>query len=243
MVIESLTSVELVQGFIEITQLTLNFVLGIRIIMKYINIKRFELITIGGMTIFLTSAWWGSGLSFLSILFFDVPLSENIYIIISYGLIPVASLLWMYSFGLLVYPHYRWKIFFVYLTFNLVYVGIFFYYLYVDPSLLVLRISKFDSETQIVVTSFIIITLIISLATNFIFMRKSLKSEQPKIRYKGIFIFCALVTFVVGAVLDSIFSLTPITVVITRSILMISSILQYIGWIMPEGIAKILIKE
>ncbi len=241
--IESFTSFELFQGFIGITQLTLNFILGLRIVSKYYTFKRIELITIGFMLVFLTSPWWGSGLSFLSLLFFNVNLSDTAYIVISYGLIPITSLLWMYSFGLLVYPHARRKIFFVYLAFNLVYLIIFFYLLNISPSLLAIRVSELDSETQLFVSSFVLITLAISLITNFLFMKNSLLSEDPRVRWKGKIIFMALSIYVIGAILDSVVSLTPITLIITRTILMLASVLSYIGWILPERIARILIRE
>ncbi|MHA1803625.1 MAG: hypothetical protein ACTSU4_03700 [Promethearchaeota archaeon] len=241
--VESFTSFELFQGGFGLAMLTVNFLLGIRIVSKYRTIKRKELITVGLMLIFLYSAWWGSAISFITILVFNVDVSDTFYIIISYGLIPIASLLWMYSFALLVYPHSKWKLFLIYLVFNFAYVIIFFYYLITNPSLLVIRVSKIDSETELVVTSYVMITLAISLITTFIFMRKSMLSPDKTIQWKGKLIFLALVIFVIGAVLDSVVSLTPPTLFFTRLILMISSVISYIGWIMPPRVAKLLSKE
>ena len=74
-------------------------------------------------------------------------------------------------------------------------------------------------------------------------MRTSLISEQPKIRLKGKLIFIAISIYTIGAILDSIISLTAVTIIITRTILTSSSIISYIGWMLPEKIAKVLIKN
>ncbi|MHA1804022.1 MAG: hypothetical protein ACTSU4_05750 [Promethearchaeota archaeon] len=236
--IESFTSFELFYGFIGLIPLTINFILGIRISLKYLTYRKEELITVGLMLVFITSPWWGSAFSFLAILLFNINLSDTSYIIISYGLIPIASLFWIYSFVLLVCPHLKWKIFLVYALFTACYEILFFYYLFTNPSLLAIRVSKLESETQLVVTSFALITMAISVITNFLFMKKSLQSQERIIRWKGKLIFISLLVFILGALLDSIVSLTPLTVLITRIILMVASILSYIGWIMPERIAK-----
>jgi len=59
----------------------------------------------------------------------------------------------------------------------------------------------------------------------------------------GKFIFLAFILFMIGAILDSAISLNPIALLITRFILVISSILAYIGWIMPDRVAIWLLKE
>ncbi|MHA1803624.1 MAG: hypothetical protein ACTSU4_03695 [Promethearchaeota archaeon] len=241
--IESFTSLELFYGTFELLTLTVNFLLGFRIVSKYFSYKQIELVTVGLMLIFLFSPWWGSAIAFITILVFNVDVSDTFYIFISFGLIPIASLLWMYSFALLVYPYSKWKILLIYLAFNIAYIIIFFYYLVTDPSLLAIRVSKFDSETKLIVASYVLITIAINLLTILIFIRKSMQSPNRVIQWKAKLILLAFLFFGIGAILDSVISLIALTLFITRLILLISSIIFYIGWTMPPKLAKLIVKE
>jgi len=75
------------------------------------------------------------------------------------------------------------------------------------------------------------------------FLRSSLKSDEAKIRLKGKFIFVTFVIYVFATIMDSSITLTTTTLFITRMLLIISSILGYIGWTMPDRISRWLIKE
>lgn len=68
--LSSFSYLELIQGSIGIFQLSINTILGSRIVAKYRTFRKRELVIIGLMLIFITSPWWGSASAFLSILFF-----------------------------------------------------------------------------------------------------------------------------------------------------------------------------
>jgi hypothetical protein len=117
------------------------------------------------------------------------------------------------------------------------------YYLFTNPSLLAVRVTRFDSETKTIVSLYVLLSLLISLITQYIFFRRSTASEDKRIKWKGRFIFIGFIMFLIGGILDSVFQLNPITLFLTRILLAISSIVSYIGWIMPDRIANWLVKE
>jgi hypothetical protein len=82
-----------------------------------------------------------------------------------------------------------------------------------------------------------------ALITGFLFSKKSFESEDPKMRWKGRFLLIAFISFTVAALFDVGIPVTPATLVIARLILISSSFLFYLGFFLPEKLAKVLIKE
>ena len=240
---EGLTQFEIIQGFVGIINLAITTIVGLKILSKYVTHKKVELFTVGLMMIFVTSAWWGATSTFLLYVLFDYELSDVAYIFISYGLVTITSIFWLYSFGYLVYPKSKWKITGAWLAICIVYTIFFMYFLFSNPSLLAVRVTRFDSETKTIVSGFVLLSLLTSLITQYIFFRKSSASEDKRIKWKGRLIFLGFIMFLIGGILDSVFQLNPISLVLTRILLAVSSIISYIGWTMPDRVANWLVKE
>ena len=240
---EGLTQFEIIQGFVGLINITITTIVGIKILSKYFTHKKVELLSVGLMMIFVTSAWWGSLSAFLLYVLFDYEISDITYIFISYGLVSITSIFWFYSFGYLVYPKSKWKIVGVWLTISIIYTIFFMYLLFTNLSLLAIRVTRFDSETKTIVSGYVLLSLMLSLITQYIFFRRSKASKDKTIKWKGRFIFVGFLIFLIGAILDSVFQLTPITLFLTRILLVISSIVSYIGWTMPDRVANWLVKE
>ncbi len=241
--IEGLTELELIEGFLGTISLIITIFVGLRIVWKYFTFKRIEFITIGFTMVSLTSGWWGANFSFWAYLIFDIVLPDVIYFFLSQGFTPLAIILWVYSFCHLVYPKSKWKIVSIIVVIGILYEIFFIIFLITDPTIIGTKITKFDAEFHLFVFSYIIFSLIVSLITNIIFFKHCLRSEDPKIRWKGKFVFIGFIVFLIAAILDSGIPLNPITLFITRLMLVFSSIISYIGWIMPDRVARWLIKE
>ena len=65
MSINLLTHFEILQGIFTFTFLIITQIVGIRILLKYVDSKKAEHVTMGLAWIFLTSAWWGSTAKFM----------------------------------------------------------------------------------------------------------------------------------------------------------------------------------
>jgi len=241
--LEGLTQFEIIQGFVGIINLAITTFVALKILSKYFAHKKVELLTVGFMMFFVSSAWWGSAFAFIFYVLFDYELSDVAYIFISYGLVSLSSIFWLFSFGYLVYPKSKWKIVGVWLAISIVYTIFFIYFLFTNPSLLAIRVTRFDSETKTIVSVYVLLSLLTSLIAQYIFFRRSSSSEDKRIKWKGRFIFLGFLVFLSGAILDSVVQLNPITLFLTRILLAVSSIISYIGWIMPEKVANWLVKK
>ena len=241
--LDDLTEFEIIQGFAGLISLGITIFIGFIIVSKYFKYKKIELFTVGLMMIFITSGWWGSTLNFLFYAFFNFEMGDQLYIFISYGLASLASIFWIYSFVYIVYPKLKWKLFSIWLAISIVYTIVFMYYLFTEPSILAVRVTRFDSETRYFVAGYILLSLLISLITQYIFLTRSIHSDDAKIRWKGKLIFLGFIVFLIGAILDSVIPLTPIILFLTRILIVVSTVLSYIGWIMPDRVADWLIKK
>ena len=243
MSLEGLTQFEIIQGVVGIINLAITTIVALKILSKYFTHKKVELLTVGLMMFFVTSAWWGSAFAFIFYALFDIELSDIAYIFISYGLVSLSSIFWFYSFGYLVYPKSKWKIVGIWLAISITYTIFFMYFLFINISLLAVRVTRFDSETKTFVSAYVLLSLLTSLIAQYIFFRRSTGSEDKRIKWKGRFIFLGFLMFLTGGILDSIVQLNPITLFLTRVLLAVSSIISYIGWIMPDKVAEWLVKE
>jgi hypothetical protein len=239
--IEDLSELEIIQGILGLISLGITIFIGLKIISKFNIYKRIEFITVGLLMIFITSGWWGSALTFIVYVVLDSEISDSLYIFLSYGLLPLSILFWLYSFSHLTYPNSKWKIVLIWVIISILYEIYFIILLFADPTLLAIRTTRFDSQTQPYVSLYLLLIFIITIITNSIFFKKCLKSEDKKIQWMGKFIFLAVIIFLIGAIIDSTITLNPITLFITRSLFLVSSILSYIGWIMPNRVAEKLI--
>ncbi|MFX1393406.1 MAG: hypothetical protein ACFFAH_07515 [Promethearchaeota archaeon] len=241
--IEGLTQFELLHGFLGLISIGVSIIIGLKISSKYFKNKQIELLTVGLMMIFVTSGWWGATISFLLYVLFNMEISDKLYIFFSYGLIPISFMFWIYSFSHLVYPISKWKIVSIFLVINIIYEIFFIYFLFLDSNLIAIRITRFDTETKAFLSLYILFVLLTTIITNFIFVRESMKLDSAKIRWRSRFIFLGVIIFIIGTTLDTIFPLSEVMLFITRFLLMFSAFLSYIGWTMPDRVARWLIKE
>lgn len=239
----NLESLTIIEGILGIISISISIFLGIKMISKYFVFKKIEFITMGLTMIFVSNGWWGSALAFVLYALFNFEISDTLYIFISYGLSPIAFMFWTYTFCHLVYRKLKWQIVGVFLAISVLYEIFFFTFLFSNPSILAERVARSDSEANLYVFSYLIFILLTTLITYTIFFRQCLKSENSKIRLKGLFIYIGIIIFIIGTFIDAFISLTILTLFITRMILIFSGILTYIGWVMPNRVAKWIIKD
>ena len=193
--------------------------------------------------IFITSGWWGSTSAFILYVFFDTELSDFHYLFLSYVLLPLPNLLWIYSFAQIFYQRSKWKLVLIWLIISIVYEIFFFIFIFTDTTRIGTRVGIFDAVANTFILFFILISFVISIITNIMFLIASLRSAEAEVRWKGKFIFMTFVVYVFATILDSTVPLNTISLFITRMLLIVSTILGYIGWTMPDRVARWLIKD
>ncbi len=233
---------EVFQGSFSLIFAIISIFVGLRILSKYFEYKRRELILVGISWIGIASPWIPDSINFIMILGFSSILTEEAYLIIGNVFMPLIIICWLIVITDFLYKARQKLILILCLIWTVIFETIFFTLLFIDSSLVGTFLGPFHVEFGDFITFTLLFTIVILLISGLLFARESLKSEDKEIKLKGKFLIVAFLSFTIGAILDSSISLIPITVVITRLILISSSIEFYIGFILPKWVKKFLIK-
>lgn len=239
----SLTEFEVLQGSLTLTVVIIFIITGSKILFKYFSLKRKELLTIRFTWIFLSGAWWGSTLSFLSLIIFNSPIEPFLFLFISNIFIPLALICWIYSMAHIFYPKLEKRILLIYLAICVPYEIFLIIFLLTDPSIIGTVTGPVDSKSNLYSLVFIVFAIGTSIVTGSLFANKSMKLDDPEVRWKGKFLLIAFITFSIGAILDAAIPQTPITLIITRLILISSAAEYYLGFFLPDWVVDLLIKD
>lgn len=105
------------------------------------------------------------------------------------------------------------------------------------------RQSPVDISYKSFVALYLLFILFVLFVSGLIFGISCLKSNIDEVKLKGKFIILTAFTWLVGSILDGLMDVEPITLIITRSILIACAALYYIGFLLPESIKQLLLKE
>jgi len=218
-----------------------------KVVKKYFEHKRRELLFVGLTAILITEPWWPSAFGFLAILITGTALPDVILLLLGVFLIPMLCLFWLTAFTDLLFKEYQRKILKGFIIYGTIFEVILIMSLIFDPKLIGTISGYFDPNYGLFVRAYEISLLGVILITGTLFARESMKSDIPEIKLKGKFILIAIYSFIIGGALDIIAlvnfpSLTSIILMVTaRAILLTCAIEFYIGLIMPERVKKLLL--
>ncbi|TFG07820.1 MAG: hypothetical protein EU539_03985 [Promethearchaeota archaeon] len=238
----TLTQYDLLNGIFALIFVIISLLVGFRILIKYFTLKKRELITVGLTWIFLSSGWWGAGFSFFLLTIFNYSMNPILYMFLGNIFVPIAIMCWIYSFASMVYTNMKNRIIIIFLVICVSYEVYLISILIFDPNAIGKFLGVFYYQPNIYVLAFQIFAILVSFITGILFSRKSLQSDDPKIRLKGKFLLIAFTAFTLGAIIDSAFAENPITLVIARIILALSAFAYYLGFLLPEKLAESLIR-
>ncbi|TFF97883.1 MAG: hypothetical protein EU541_07600 [Promethearchaeota archaeon] len=214
--------------------------MGLRIISKYFKFKDKNFIYIGIIWIGIYHPWWSSTCSFLLALTTPYFLSLELYFLFALSLTPIFLTIWFIAFTDMVLQKYK----IVLIVLIAVISGLFDIYLIYNVIFDVQAIgsfnenSIFDVQYNTISMIFLLFIVLVLLITGILFARESIKSGSPEIKLKGKFLTLAWILWAVGAILDSAVPLLIPLILLTRIILISSSILFYIGFLLPNFIKK-----
>lgn len=234
--IETLTPFELMQGVLTLSMIVVTIIIGLKILVRYFSTQQKIFITVGLSWIFLSSGWWGASLSFLSISIFNTELNDFWYIFLSNALIPIALMSWMYSFTTLISSSKKKTILIIYLIISILFEVFFIIFAIIDINLIATKQGLFETSRTLFTLSYLLFGIVSALVSGIIFTMKSLKDKDPTIKWKGRFLLLAFIFFAVGAFLDSSMPRTPLTLVLFRLILILSSAFYYFGFFLPQAL-------
>jgi hypothetical protein len=239
----ALESVEFLQGLFSLIFVIISTIVGIKILLKYYIYRQNELVFVGFCWIGMAIPWLPDGITLIMIIFFNHPLNEIIYFIIVIAFIPAFLLFWLIAITNFLYKLKQKLILIIYITISVIFEIIFFYLLLKDTSLIGTFLGSFQVEYTLFIQIYLLTAICIFSISGILFSRESLKSDNPEIKLKGKLLLAAIILFTIGAAIDAAAPLIAITVVLTRSILIMSAITFYCGFILPSWMRKFFLEE
>ncbi|MFX1257137.1 MAG: hypothetical protein ACFFAN_04730 [Promethearchaeota archaeon] len=242
--IEDLTQLQIVDGIIGLIYPAVGITVGIIIASKYAKYKSKELLFVGLSLITSVISYLAIGITFIGIVFFDYVLDDTIFFILLIGFNCLGLIFWICAISLLIFTKKIKQIVSVYV---IICAGMWIYTLlgrYVYTSWEVYkRVGPMDAEFSPVISLFSLFLLLSLLITGIMFCRECFKSDQLRVVWRGRFILIGLILYLI-VVLFIVFNVTNLTlVIISRVILVIRIAFSYLGWLLPERVAKMLIKQ
>ncbi len=241
--IEDLSELEILHGSFSLTFVIISLIIGILFIVKYKSTKRVEHITLGLTWIFISSGWFGSSFSFLSIILFDYAFDTFLYLFLANVFLPLTLITWLYSFCHILYPEWEKRILIIVVPITVLIEIFLIAFLFIDPSVIGRIEGKFYSQTNPAFLVFELTSLLVFLITGLILSIKSIKFSDPIIQLRGKLLLIAFISLTIAALIDSFILVSPIILVFARLLLISCALEYYLGFFLPNRLKRRLLKE
>jgi hypothetical protein len=240
----ALEPLDIVNGIFGLLFVVISIVLGLIIVSKYFRTKDKNFLLVGFTWIFLISGWYGTSASFLvALLTGGDGLSLEMILLLNFIPLPIALVLWSIAFTNFLYKEKQ----LTYMIFVAIYIAIFYiiflYYLITDVSFIAEKISPVDTAANsLLLALFLVIFILIFFISGVKFALATLSIDNPETKLKGKFLLIAFPSFCIGGFLDAALPTTALTLIIFRIILILSAIMFYSAFIMPNWIKNKFLK-
>ncbi len=237
---------EFIEGFLSLIWVIFATIIGFMIILKT---RKKQYLTVGIFWIFMCGGWWASSVQFITIIAMDYRLPDPLYLMLTMLAIPWGVICWLISFGNFAYPDYKKKLVYINLIIIIIYQSLFLIFTFTITEWVGTRdpLTLFNTKFSYFSLFFIIYGMVLILITGAIFSIKSMKMDDKKIQWKGRFLLIAFILYSIGAVFDAAINpsdpnISTLVIFLTRIALVISGILFYFAFFLPERVANWLIK-
>ncbi len=235
-----LETIDYINGIFSIIFVVISLILGLLIFVKYFQNKNINFIYISLTWIFISCGWWGTSLSFLWTFFEEDGLTLEAILLLNFMPLPLGLFSWLTAYTNFLYKEKQKMVLLLVLIITVVFYASFISYIIIDPNLIAVKISPVDTSAKF---SFLIIYLLffifLMLVTGIHFAIKTIKVEDRETKLKGKLLLFAFPTFIIAALLDSLIPTNALTLIIFRTLLIISALLFYWGFILPKYFKKI----
>ncbi|MFX0070928.1 MAG: hypothetical protein ACFFAO_07550 [Candidatus Hermodarchaeota archaeon] len=156
---------------------------------------------------------------------------------------PITLVCFVLGISELLYKKNQKLIFLFFMTYGIIFEIYLIYFLINDSSMVGVSMGVTDAEYTSFARVYMISALLVLLIGGTLFSQRTLRSDNPEINLKGKFLLPAFYIFVFSAIVDSVVTLNAITLPLNRIALIISGVLFYLGFILPESVKNFLLKE
>ena len=243
-VIMSLQPLDYLNGILSIITVLTGILVGLVIALKYFELRRRVFLYVGIAVMGTYQPWWPTAVSFFTILIFERPLTSAEYFLITITCIPFFIVLWMLAINDLLVIKNRIILPLIFLIVSSVAEVYIWYYCFTEPSKIGTLSGYFDAEYALLTMLYLLFILMSIVITGIVFSIQSFKSDKPEIRLKGKLLILGFLCYLIGGFIDAgTIHLNVITIIIARTILILSAIFFYFGFLLPDFVRKLFIKS
>jgi len=190
----------------------------------------------------LVNPWIPDSITFFIVLIIGEKLSLVQTFFIGYIPIPFFIMCWTIAVAdFLMTENKKWLVTIVAITLVLAEI-LLIVFLFTNIDILGYQVAPFQLRFGPYMIIYLFCAVIYALITGILFSRKAMKSDIPKVTLMGKFLLAAFIFYGIGSVVEVTMQITPMTILITKSILIMSAICFYIGFLMPKRIQNRLLK-
>jgi len=171
--IGDLTELEILYRTFTLIFVLISLIVGLKILSKYFSFKQKELITVGFSWIFLTSPWWGVAVSFILYITFDYVIEQATFLILANTFVPVALILWIYSFCNLAYKNLKKYFVSIYLIICVSYEIFLTFFIFTNPDIIGTFEQTFYLQPSLYTMIFQAFSILTALITGILFTKQS----------------------------------------------------------------------
>lgn len=231
-------------GILVTIYVAISLIIAGKMIYSYFKVKERLLLLVGLTWIGIVSPWYPSIISFFVALVNDVGIPEELYYVIGNVAAPVILIVWMIAFTDFFYTNRRKIIMVGTIIYSVIFEIVFFTLLAMGPEFIATFNPPIDVEYRGLFMFFAASVIGIVTATGIIFSYKSIVVIDPETKLKGYFLLVAFISYAIGAFLDAVIEGGGyLFLIATRLILISSAIEWYFGFILPERVKRLFIKE
>jgi hypothetical protein len=239
----ALELIDIILGIFSAIFVIINIIVGLKIASRYFRYKKWELLFVGIAWIGLASPWAPDALKPIYMII-DPAMINNTIVLLNYIfnvlVIPIPVVLWIIAFTKMLNLERKMRFLIIG---SIIIINLIFQIIVGVDFISVFNANSIDSYayTSLYLDIYLIISITFVLITGLWFARVSIQSPTEEISLKGKVLLIAFISFTIGAMLDAVLKI-GLTNIISRAILVSSSIEFYIGLILPEWSKKILLK-
>jgi hypothetical protein len=239
MVLEAL---EIVNSIFSLITALVFAIIGIYIASKYLKYKNRTLLYLGFAWVFLGCSWWPSSASFLTYIATGKGLSLQLYLL-SFVFVPLFLVLFIAALTDMKYKEKRRILLAIFILQAIIWEIYFIYFLVTNPTIHGTLVSPVDINFGTIMVLYLLVVLITAVIIGLLIGIDAFKSKKPEIKLKGKFLIIAFISFLIGAFFDAALPITFVTIPIIRLILISSAFEFYCGYILPDFVKNLFLKE
>lgn len=234
----------MILGIVTIFYVIVITVQAIIFITKYPKFKNKTFLYTGISTFGLATAWAGVAMNFISIVFFDVTPSMEVYFLVHGAYLPISNYAWVLAaLSLSKRKSYsRKRIAIITGIFYMVLEVIYIMIIFTDTTLLGTPINEIQVDYAPFSELFLLYCLTMMTILGFWMAKQAMKSTNRKIRLKGKLLLTSFILFAFSAVLEITIPIIPI-IIIARILVVICALLFYGGFVLPTWMERIFLRK